>query len=76
MRAILLIVLLLTLTSCAEWQAAKIGVSSHGAQAADEALTTAMWTMCNAIPVGAVKRRFKTIEEREAYNSLCPDVLP
>ena len=64
-------------SGCAEVAALRSGAAQHGADAADQALDTAMWTICKATPVGAIKRKFKTPEERTAYNALCPDeVLP
>jgi hypothetical protein len=62
--------------ACAEFGAFRSGVAEHGADAADQALEAAIWTICNATPVGAVKRRFKSEEERAAYNVICPDDLP
>jgi hypothetical protein len=67
--AILLSVILLT--GCAEWQAIKSGIGSYGAEASDEVLDSAIWTICNASPVGAHKRRFKTGEEIAALKVLC-----
>jgi hypothetical protein len=77
MKRIALIILTICLTACsggcAEVAAVRSGVAEHGADAADQALETAIWTMCSASPVGAIKRRFKTEEERAAYNVICPD---
>jgi len=73
MKPIILTTILLALTACQEFSAVKMGVASHGAQAADEALAVSLWTLCNATPVGAIKRRFQTIEDRAAYNQLCPE---
>ena len=76
MKIILIALFALLVTSCAEFSAAKSGVATHGAQAADEALDVSIWTICNATPVGAIKRRFKTPEERASYNSMCDGELP
>ena len=74
---IILCILTLSIIGCAEVAAIRSGAAQHGADAADQALDTAMWTICKATPVGAIKRKFKTPEERTAYNALCPDeVLP
>ena len=78
MRKLLIIVMVLVaiavLSSCQMYRAA---IAERGAEASDATLESAMWTICNAIPVGAVKRMFKTEEERDAYNVLCPEnVLP
>jgi hypothetical protein len=66
----------MALGGCAEFQAAKQGVNEYGSQAADEALDVAIWQMCQAATVGSVKRRFKTIQEINAYNAMCRDFLP
>lgn len=76
MKRIALLMLALCLTACsggcAEIDAGRAALAEHGADASDQALDTAIWTMCNATPVGAIKRRFKTEAERDAYNKLCP----
>jgi len=72
MKLIIIAILALLITGCAEFGAAKSGIATHGAQASDEALDAALWTICNASTVGAVKRRFKTESEKDAYNGVCP----
>lgn len=72
-KIVILAALLLSLTACAEWGAIQSGAASHGAQAADEMVQTTIWTLCNAAPVGAIKRRFKTDSELAAYDSLCSE---
>lgn len=67
---VLATVCLVLLTGCATYNAA---IAQRGAQASDQALTAALWTICNATPVGAIKRRFRAAEERAAYNAICPD---
>jgi len=62
------IFLSLSLVGCAQYRAA---VGSYGEEMSDAALHDSIWAMCSAIPVGAVKRRFKTEGERDAYNKLC-----
>ncbi len=66
-------ILALSLTGCAEWQAFKAGVGSHGAKISDEALATNIWGVCNAASTGAIKRRFKTDEDKIALATLCGD---
>lgn len=77
MKRIMLILAVLLLSACssgcAEIAALRAGAASHGADAADQTLETALWAICNATPVGAIKRRFKTDEERAAYSTLCLD---
>lgn len=46
-------------------------IGLKGAEASDEALRIAIWEVCNASPVGAVKRRFDTPEKAKIWNSLC-----
>lgn len=70
MKALILITLLI-LPGCAEWQAIKSGIGSYGAHGSDEFLETNIWSICNATPIGAYKRRFKTPEEIAALNILC-----
>ncbi len=72
MKHLIVLVAVLLVGACAEFAAFRSGVAEHGADAADQTLDAAVWTMCNGISVGAVKRRFKTPEERAAYNVLCP----
>ena len=67
----LLLVFILSLTGCAEWQAIKSAVGSYGADGSDEVLDSAIWTICNASPIGAHKRRFKTDDEIAAVKVIC-----
>ena len=46
-------------------------ISQKGAEASDEVLRDAIWTMCSAVPVGAVKRRINTEELAKAYDVIC-----
>ncbi|PHS13460.1 MAG: hypothetical protein COA78_06905 [Blastopirellula sp.] len=74
MRKFLLLTLIsltMLLGGCAELWAAKQGAAAHAEQAADEALNTILFSLCGAMPVGAVNRRFKTEEEKEAYQEVC-----
>jgi hypothetical protein len=71
------LVILLTvalLSGCAEFTAMKSAVGFYGAQASDDALDVAIWTVCKATPVGAISRRFKTAEQMETWALLCSDV--
>jgi len=60
-------------SGCAVFNAAN---AERAAQASDTALSTVLWSLCKATPVGAVKRRFETDSEQAAYNTICADVLP
>ena len=46
-------------------------IAEKGAEASDEVLRDAIWAMCNATPVGAVKRKFNTPELVSAYDTIC-----
>lgn len=67
MKAIALI-FVVTLAGCSTYRNI---AATQGAEAADAALETAEWTLCNAAPVGAVKRRYQTQELQDAYNTIC-----
>ena len=45
-------------------------IKSYGAKAADAGLTNAEYFLCEAAPVGAVKKRYGG-EKSGAYNALC-----
>ena len=53
-------------------------ISEKGAKASDELLRDSIWAMCNATPVGAVKRKFNTPDLVSAYDTICSsqDKLP
>ena len=70
----LMVLSLVLITGCAEWQAVKNGVGFYGSQASDEALSTAIWTVCKASPVGAITRRFNTADRRLTWQKLCSEV--
>ena len=68
MKKILLVATVVVISGCAEL---KMAVGTYGAQASDEALSTAMWTMCAASPIGAIERRFNTPELKAARELIC-----
>lgn len=71
MRPIVLALALL-LGACATADTAREVVKLKGAQAADQGLTDAEWLVCNAAPVGAVKRRYgQTVERADTYRDFC-----
>lgn len=76
LKLLALQMIVILIAGCAEFSAFKSGVAEHGADVTDEALESSVWYTCNAASVGAVKRRFKTPEERKAYNAICQDQLP
>lgn len=65
--------LALLISGCSSYNAV---IAERGAAASDQATEAALWALCNAIPVGAIKREFKTEAEREAYGVICPEALP
>ena len=70
MKIFVFILLLVLISGCAV-QRALVGVK--GAEYSDATLNDALWTLCNAVPVGAIKRRFNTIEKLLHYNAVCED---
>ncbi len=58
MRAILLAILLLIITGCAELTVAKSAATDRVAAAADEALASSELVLCRGITVGAWIRRY------------------
>ncbi len=70
----IILILMLSLAGCAEFQAIKSAVGSYGASGSDEILDSAIWTICNASPIGAHKRRFKTDEEIAAVKVVCGEI--
>lgn len=74
---LLAVLLLVVLSGCAEIDALRAGIANHGADASDQAIESALWALCNGLPVGAINRRFKTEEEKAAYREFCPgNALP
>jgi hypothetical protein len=73
MRKISVFIIAMLMTGCGAVGAYRGMVAETGADAADQALESAEWAMCNGVPVGAVKRRYNTEEKRNAYNQICTD---
>ncbi len=61
---------LMMLSGCASYRAV---VGSKGQESSDAMLNDALWVICKASPVGAIKRRFNTIEKLIQYNIICED---
>lgn len=68
MKIVILVLSLLSLSSCQMYRAA---IAERSAEASDAVVESAEWTLCNAAPVGAIKRRYDTEEEKAAYNAIC-----
>ena len=73
MKQLIIITLLLTLSGCATYHTV---IAERGAEASDAALESVVWTLCNATPVGAVRRKFTTTELQSAYNTICATAAP
>jgi hypothetical protein len=60
------------LTGCAEWTVVKTSVAEHGAAVADQELVTARWATCEAVTVGAIRRRYANDPEGlKAWQAYC-----
>tara|TARA_R110000851_G_scaffold9579_3_gene35585 strand:- start:34041 stop:34289 length:249 start_codon:yes stop_codon:yes gene_type:complete len=70
---ILIAITLILVSGCAELNSLRSGVGYYGQQASDSSLHDAVWVICKATPVGAVKRRFNTMEKIVVYDMLCND---
>lgn len=71
--AILTLTVCAELTGCAELTAAKkVGVVV-ATQIADDKVKAAIWSLCNAQSVGAIRRQFNTIAERNSYFQWCSE---
>ena len=72
MKTLLAVILISLLTGCASWNTLQTAVATHGAKAEDEARTTAEWTLCNGISVGAWRRGYASNEAKaSAWAVLC-----
>ena len=73
MKTLLIIALIASVTACAELNSLRQGIGMYGQKASDNALHDAIWVICNATPVGAIKRKFNTPELLKVYSDFCPD---
>jgi len=71
-KRILLVLVMVALTGCLEVRAIRQSIGLYGAEAADQAVDTAIWTLCQASPIGAINRRFITDAQKTAYRTICP----
>ena len=74
-KIISVLVLAITLASCTWANAFRSGIATRGEDAADQALESTIWAFCRATPVGAINRRFKTIDDIAAYRGICPNSM-
>ena len=61
------------MAGCAEINSIRSGIGMYGQQASDGALHDSLWAICKATPVGAIKRKFNTLEKLRLYDALCSD---
>lgn len=75
MKAMIVVSLVTVLLSgCAEYGVLRQGVAGYGAKAADETRAAAQWSLCNAITVGAWKRAYGNDPDKAvAWRQLCAD---
>lgn len=71
-KMIAILALLGALTGCAEVNGIRQAIGLYGANAADQALETAIWEICKGSPIGAINRRFDTEPEKQAWQAICP----
>ncbi len=72
MGKMIAIIIALSLSGCASYQAGKIAIVSKGAELSDEILTTAEWTVCYAASVGSIKRRYgMSVDRANLYREFC-----
>ena len=71
---IILIICLVTLASCAQWQVGKTQATATAQEFADEALKVALWKLCKASPIGTIKRWIGgNTELASAYKVVCTE---
>jgi hypothetical protein len=57
---------------CTSWNTLQSGIAVEGARAADEALETAEWGLCEATTMGAWQRRYGgNPDKAQAWSELC-----
>jgi len=70
-RLISSLILIASLTGCAQLDAIKKTAADVAARAAVTALRDAIWVVCKASPVGAVRVVFNTPDLMKTYNDIC-----
>jgi len=70
-RILLILVLGLSVSGCVGFNTLRKSVGLYGADAADQALDTSLYGVCKGTTVGAINRRFKTPEEKDAWLAFC-----
>jgi len=69
----LLLFVVLVISGCAEFYSVKRGYADHVATVSDELVSDALFVICKGAPMGAIDRRFKTLDEKQARVILCGD---
>jgi PBP1b-binding outer membrane lipoprotein LpoB len=72
-RLAVVLVATLVLTACAGWSPARDAAEEYGRKVADETLKAAVWTICKASSVGAIKRLFNTTVKATAWRNFCKE---
>jgi len=70
-KRMLFMAVLMALAGCAEIRVIRQSVGLYGAEAADQAVDTAVWTLCQGSSIGAINRRFVTESQKVAYRTIC-----
>ena len=66
MAVVVLFGLFSLLAGCAEMNAFRAGIASHGATAMDQVMTDSKWAVCQAVSIGALERELGGDPERIA----------
>ena len=62
----------LFLGGCAAIDTARDVIKLKGAEIADQVLTDAEWSVCQAASIGSIKRRYgQTVERADTYKDFC-----
>jgi len=66
------IVLILSLSGCAQWEAIKTSGRATAQEVADQALKVTLWKLCKGSSIGAINRWIGSNKEMaDAYKVLC-----
>jgi len=71
MKILITLILALSLGGCGAWAYIQDKVAGDGAEVSDEALKTAIWTICKGVSIGAIDRYFDTEEKATVWHDLC-----
>lgn len=76
MRTLGIILAIGLLAGCANLDSFKAAAVDRAQQSTDRMLEDAIWVVCKATPIGAIKRRFGM--DPTKYNAFCaePPILP